>query len=50
MLEDMKLFWEFFFFPLMNLEELPLFLNVCSTVLMCLCVTVFIREVYRCFL
>ncbi len=49
MLDDLKVFWEFFFFPLMNMEELPLFVHVCSASLMCLCVAVFVQEVVRCF-
>lgn len=42
-------FWEFFFYPLYQMENLPVIFDIVCAVLLCLAVYRFVRQVLSCF-
>ena len=47
MIENLQLFWDFFFYPLANIDELGLISDVLLMCIVVFCVFEFVLEVFR---
>lgn len=47
MVDDIRTFWEFFSYPILNIEELGVFYNILCAMIVIFSVVHLIREVYE---
>lgn len=47
MVDDIRMFWELFSYPIFNLEELGVFYNILCSIIAIFSVVHFCREVYE---